>query len=870
MTSAPEQPSWSKAATHTWENYARKLRRHLQNSEADAEEVIGDLKQHIQEEQRERKISILSELEMRGFLDRFGLPEIKAEKALGPFRQFMLIFTVLVVPYLALLDEALFRDASLIYKNLFPHPLLFALAWVVPLQKSWFFWKKKQQGVPIERASDRFLNGFSLIVSGWFSLLLLPMMVLGSLGAFLFFWTIIGLTGFLMLSPLFCFAHSLYNALKYRTHETAFQKYTFFGMLSAIVLGLLAYSLVGIQERSLRAAIEASSVEERNAAIQQLRHRFSDRQLSMRLFGPGSHTEPFPFWGHQGTQLRGAERKQLLYAVTGSVIPKISRTRYGLLAYGMDGLFLADWDWDPRWARDRDLGGTEVGKPQEHVRMLSSRMDASVHQEGRVSYTEWTLEFENTDSFAQAEARCLIKLPPDAVVSRATLWIQGEPKEAAFGGTAQVRQAYEQVVRRRRDPLLVTQKGVDSILAQCFPILPNSSMKIRIGVTTPLISWDPQETSIPLPFLAASNLGNAEQLPDTQIWVESHRPFLHDTERVQQEQDSGKELYVFNQSVATPQGARLETKLSFRHQGAPDAAWAASTKDTAPSYVLQRWQPSSEDQGKLILLIDRSNDMREHEELIRDLLTQLPEQVSSVVFSGFPAEQSSPEEASSLFTRDSIWGGPDPSSALLLAYQEAAKHQADRILWLHANTPILLNQEHLLEQYSERRPVLTDVLSIPLSDGDHAIESLLQGPFRYRSRTEGQSLSTEAFSQLIRGKGWYPIWQPIREVIAEPPPDTVQSSDHLIRLWAYDQIRAGSNDSKQVQELMKLGVQQQLVTPLTGAVVLENQAQYKQNNLDDVDADTVPSIPEPETALLLMVFLAVLAWLRLRRNPCPA
>ena len=97
------------------------------------------------------------------------------------------------------------------------------------------------------------------------------------------------------------------------------------------------------------------------------------------------------------------------------------------------------------------------------------------------------MDFKNQSNF-QREARAKIKLPPGAVVSRLTLWINDEEREAAFAARGKVTEAYTQVVRRRRDPVLVTTAGPDRILVQCFPVPPDGrTMKIRIGITAPLV-----------------------------------------------------------------------------------------------------------------------------------------------------------------------------------------------------------------------------------------------------------------------------------------------------------------------------------------------------------------------------------------------
>ena len=60
---------------------------------------------------------------------------------------------------------------------------------------------------------------------------------------------------------------------------------------------------------------------------------------------------------------------------------------------------------------------------------------------------------------------------------------------------------------------------------------------------------------------------------------------------------------------------------------------------------------------------------------------------------------------------------------------------------------------------------------------------------------------------------------------------------------------------------LSLAVRYQLVTPVSGAVVLETAEQYRQPVLQPVDAGTVPTIPEPEMVALLLIMGMFLIWL---------
>ena len=72
--------------------------------------------------------------------------------------------------------------------------------------------------------------------------------------------------------------------------------------------------------------------------------------------------------------------------------------------------------------------------------LASSRFDGSVDARAALAYVEWTFELRNEAPFAR-EARAELALPPGGVVSRATLWVNGEEREAAYSGRNEVRAA---------------------------------------------------------------------------------------------------------------------------------------------------------------------------------------------------------------------------------------------------------------------------------------------------------------------------------------------------------------------------------------------------------------------------------------------
>ena len=96
-----------------------------------------------------------------------------------------------------------------------------------------------------------------------------------------------------------------------------------------------------------------------------------------------------------------------------------------------------------------------------------------------------------------------------------------------------------------------------------------------------------------------------------------------------------------------------------------------------------------------------------------------------------------------------------------------------------------------------------------------------------------------------------------------------KTSAHLAKLWANDEVaRLASLGTSDRRHAVSLATSYQIVTPVSGAVVLETQAQYDQAGLKPSDPADVPTIPEPEVWALMIVLTALLGWQMLKtRRP---
>jgi hypothetical protein len=105
---------------------------------------------------------------------------------------------------------------------------------------------------------------------------------------------------------------------------------------------------------------------------------------------------------------------------------------------------------------------------------------------------------------------------------------------------------------------------------------------------------------------------------------------------------------------------------------------------------------------------------------------------------------------------------------------------------------------------------------------------------------------------------------------ATPPADGKEVWDQLARHAVFREVMAVFQGRDRVPAAQaKKAAQHQLVTPYSGAVVLENQQQYDRAGLKPVDASSTPQIPTnatPEPSSLVLLVLGLLMLNQRRRK----
>jgi hypothetical protein len=184
------------------------------------------------------------------------------------------------------------------------------------------------------------------------------------------------------------------------------------------------------------------------------------------------------------------------------------------------------------------------------------------------------------------------------------------------------------------------------------------------------------------------------------------------------------------------------------------------------------------------------------------------------------------------------------------------------VIWVHAPQPYRFDNSGEFIQQLTRRPTPAMIYSVSTANGLDEVEMDLDNLSHLRPVPRFGDIQKDLerliyqLNRSIKSFGYKRVSTVKLEV-----KNARETSKHLLRLWANDEVNRILATENEEPKAVNLAVKYQLVTPVTGAVVLETQAQYDQFGLHPVDKNSVPTIPEPEFYLLLAVVLGVLVWL---------
>lgn len=793
--------------------------------------------------------------------------------------EIVLVSMAVVLPVITLLAEALSGWCAGLFFDPIPSPLCLALVALVPAANL-LVWLGARRGWGARGRLLGLVNGAALASSFLYALLFLPLTPFALLGIFSMWWYMgLGLIGLLPLSPLLAFVAAL--VLRRRLLRAFFPgERALPGLRVGMVLALLLFAAAGANEAITLTGLRwaASESPERQARGIDLLRRMDRNDAILRAShgGDSLYGNVLLRWMNGGKDLDSARARSIYYQVTGrDALQEKRGDRSGNLFRRR--ALSEEFEWDDQ------QGGSVVGGILKGLTLQSSRLDGKLDGAAGTGYVEWILVFRNDDAFSQREARATVALPPGAVVSRLTLWVNGEEREAAFGSKGAVTEAYQKVVRARRDPVLVTSRGPGRILVQCFPVEPKGGeMKMRLGLTVPL--QPAAETSgvwrLQLPVFLERNFkwaGNKGH----ELWLESPSILKADPGLALACETNRDGAWQVRGTL--PEAAVWKSGEALTVAGTGDGtAWCRDATGDKPGVVLQHLVDGAGDKpASVILVVDGSVSMKNAAPRIASALTNaFPAGVRLGVVMADDAKSlrpvlkgMTPEKlgalAASLEGFEYI-GGRCNVGALETAWDTLSGEPGPAcIVWVHGPQVLTRDSPDALLQRQERQPGMASIICLQVAPGADKVAEALDMMPMVRTLPPCEDPET-VLAGLFRSWG-----QDVRQVKVlrnreERAPgagDGAEASGHLARLWAAQEVSRLLGTGRPVDrtEAGSLAARYHLVTPVSGAVVLETAQQFREAGLQPVPEESLPTVPEPELWILAGVVLVVVAWQWRRR-----
>ncbi|MFM2091586.1 MAG: hypothetical protein RLZZ127_2075, partial [Planctomycetota bacterium] len=394
--------TWTDAARNHLESRLLKLRRRLGPDDGDPDEVVADCRRHVEAATAHLPSIDVADIDAAlarlgpvgsGPAGRTGTATEPAPPPPHPGRRILWWLLVTILP-----AAALGFGLHLEMDPLIPTVLHAALIATVPAAGlvGSLAWHRS----PRLRTA---LVGLALGTAAYYALALMPVVPIAMIGILF-----LGL-GLLPLAPLFATVALGLTVARDRSGPWTRRRTLAWSLAAVAALGAFDLHMRGL----LDLIEEAKDPASRPRIAQEIAARGSIRYLE-----PGQRGILGPVLTHSAFDIgrMGDDRR----TVDDQVLAELRFRATGELDGGSGR---AVW-WD-------ELRGRQtVGAPIHDLTVQESRLDGSVDAEAALAYLEWSWVFANQGAAAQ-EARCELVLPPEAVVSRLTLWVDGEPREAA-------------------------------------------------------------------------------------------------------------------------------------------------------------------------------------------------------------------------------------------------------------------------------------------------------------------------------------------------------------------------------------------------------------------------------------------------------
>ncbi len=502
--------------------------------------------------------------------------------------------------------------------------------------------------------------------------------------------------------------------------------------------------------------------------------------------------------------------------------------------------------------------------------LITSEVNSTIdlYPQFRLAYQEMTLRIRNTTRKRwgrQQEAVYSFHLPPGAVATSLSLWVDGEERPSVLTTRAKADRAYETIVgRERRDPALLHWQEGNRVTITVFPCTPEEERQLKIGFTLPLKYRDGK---LCLPQVAFDG-------PAT--W------------RAKQQTDVYLQEMAGVEGLALPISWRKKSNAHWQYEGRYQTGGEVWMDAPPISKTVFTWEGQSYQMAEV-------QEEKEHWQPRRiyldvnvawspwaiERIWSLVENYEVYVFAPKPVrltEANRDQYLSKLhvqrFSMPPLYQITEPGEALVISASGG-------------NTPLLsdLDGSPYARQMGEWLQTLDQPLRwINLSeDVAPYVQTLYDLRVIDLQRCDREELEVRLeegdFSRLEEGETL--VYLPSADVMVQRSKDSVadgKAPDHLFRLFAYQQLltdigREFYDRSALEETWIRKAEEAFVVSPVSSLLVLETDADYErfdidpnQSTLGNAIAKGDGAAPEPHEWVLIALAALLLLWLAKRQN----
>jgi hypothetical protein len=397
------------------------------------------------------------------------------------------------------------------------------------------------------------------------------------------------------------------------------------------------------------------------------------------------------------------------------------------------------------------------------------------------------------------------------------------------------------------------------------------TIKFKIGITAPLDITEPSKARLTLPAIVDRNFSFASDMSHD-VWLESKQALAASalgftTSRV------NDRLFRISGALGDRDLARSRPTITVE-RNLDTVARVARLGDSDP-VVQEIAQSGTQSPTAMLLVIDGSAALAGRAgALIAALDAISPGVKVGALIASEPAQQVAPAPWSDaqkravarLLRSAAFVGGQDNAPALAAALQMLESEPNAMLIWIHGPQPIsFAGSGARLEQATARLSRLPNVILYSVEPGPN--EVLSDAPWAWSARSLAATGDVRGdlsgfFTSSSSPARTFSIRRTQAQSTEGLAQGLAQGSDHIARLWASERVLElmRANPTGNRPAAVALASQYRLVTPVSGAVVLESKQQYEESRLTPVDQATVPTVPEPHEWALLLIACAGLLW----------